>query len=242
MAAQLVLVPWSKYRQWVVTEVEGAPNIVIEDAIRRAVIEFCEYTTYWRFDLSNQPIFAGKHTYELGPRIPKCARIVTPIHVSTNNQPLRIITPEELDILWPKFGGKWPIDRLDSVGATPWRDFIEDDQHFYFMVDNPETIRIFGIPKVARLADVGLKVKVALKPLPDSTEGPEIVFTDFYQTIVYGALRNLQLTKNKPWSDPTLAATNHALFETGKIEAMGKVTRAFMRHDHRPLRVRGYFR
>ena len=105
---------------------KGCPEPVIENEIRKTVIDFCERSTIWRHALDPITIEVKEPEYELCD-IPTGSRLVTPIYVEDEGNPLVSTTPENLDIVWPRFGGKWPIDRLDTIPAVAWRDFEEDE-------------------------------------------------------------------------------------------------------------------
>lgn len=232
-------VAWATYLPEVHPHVKGCPVDVVENEIRKTAIDFCERSTIWRHTMDPITIEIGKSEYELCD-IPDGSRLVTPIYVEDEGNPLVSTTPENLDIVWPRFGGKWPIDRLDTIPAVAWRDFEEQDSHFYYMKDKTDLLRIMGIPTAQKLG--GLTVTAALKPLPDSTGMPDFIYFDWFQIIAAGALGRLMAMPEEQWTNDSKAVYNLSKYEDGVYDAEGRISRAYTRHHARPLRSRTFFR
>lgn len=232
-------ITWSRYLPEVLPHVKGCPQEVVENEIRKVVIDFCERSTIWRHAMDPITIEPTISEYELCD-IPETSRLHTPVYVEDEGDPLRSVTPDEMDILWPRFGGKWPIDRLDTIPATPWRDFEDDIAHFYYQKDRPDLLRLIGIPTKQKVD--GLTITAALKPLPDATGAPDFIYFDWFQVIAAGALGKLMAMPDEKWTNDSKAVYQLVKYDQGVDDAEGRITRAYTKHQARPLRTRTFFR
>lgn len=160
--------------------VPGCPEEVILDAIRDACIRFCTDTWIIREDL--QPFLADsdEDTYELSTI--SGDGIVGIISFLYDERELTKRTEEELDV-------------IDSGWRTA-------DAGTPTMVTSPDDA---GSVRLNRKAEVGttseMKVRVATKPQSDADEVADVLLSEWFRAIKYGALEQLFEIPKKGWSD-----------------------------------------
>lgn len=166
----------------VLINVLGCMEDVALGAIGSAAIRFCEDSLIWQEDNPAADISINVDTYSILPAAIPDSRVVVPIYVSYNGNPVEPVTRAELDRSFPG-----------------WRNAEPGTPYCYF-VETPGTIRFNVRPNEDITA--GLFTRVALKPTQDATAVGDIVYDDWRDAIESGALAMLFGMKDKPWSDP----------------------------------------
>ena len=165
----------------------GVPDVVAEQYIRQAAIDFCERTRLWRFE----------DTYSVTAA--DCEAIATPadsvLHdievVLFNGQELRPMTTSDLDRLSPGWR-----DGSASTGLP-----------MYFTQIEQNTIKI--VPPM----DGELYLCLRLKPSQDATTLPDFIAQEYRQAIGWGALGSLLMTPNQSYTAPDMAQFYATKFE-----------------------------
>ena len=204
------------YNSWyneVLPEVPGcALPAIAENAIRNAAIEFCERS---HFHIYNHPAInavAATATYAFVP--PANTLVVKVLQAFYNKKEIFPMTPDELDSMYT---------------TTDWRD--RTGTPFYFTQDDELNIRLVPYPNASLTG--ALKLRVSLKPTRASTTIEARIYEEYLEAIKAGALFRLKSQTSKPYSDPTGAANNLALFNMGIDNARDRASRGFGRAHRR---------
>lgn len=187
MAALSVLHPL------VAPEVMGCPSIVIESAVLRAAIEFCEKSTAWREPLDPITLQDGVAEYALP--IPADARLVV-IREREARLNGQILTP----IMNPA------MLRSTSAGVPS-----------HYAQRGHDAVILHPTP--ASADGMTLTIFAVLAPKLSATTLPDILADRYYEAISEGAKGILKRMPNQPWSDAARAADHYRLFQTKTAEA-----------------------
>ena len=168
---------------------------VVEHAIKRAAIEFCELSRVWRHVPDPQSIIAGESFYDI--EAPMGADVVGVLSVKADGVLLQAQTITQLDQLVPGWR---------SPGRVQ-----------YFAQLDTEQIMLAPAPDTA--AENGLDMVLALRPSASSTTIPKWMMARYGQAIAHGALSRLYLMTGKPWADGSLGTLMRDRFMTGVAAA-----------------------
>lgn len=170
------------------TEARGAPEFMIERAVRESVIEFCVKTDAYRLEPEAIQIIAGIDEYDL--TTPAGTELNHIIEIYRNRQTLRPVSYSRL--LEVKGDG--------TQTGTP---------QYYSQRDNT----LFYVAPVPADAET-LSVLYSVKPTSTSTSIPDSIGKEYREAIVHGAIYRLQMMSGQPWSDMGGAQSNKSLFDT----------------------------
>ena len=163
---------------------------VTENAIKRAVIEFCRESWIWRFLPDPQNVRSGLLEYDLEP--PSCADIAAVIDVEYNKVPL---TPKSLVWLNKEIPG--------------WRTTRAAVKH-YTQIDTEQLILA---PLPADNITNGLAMTLALQPSQSAACFPKWIANQYIYPIAEGAVAKLMLMPGKPWTDLATGQDHRIRFE-----------------------------
>ena len=169
---------------------------VTEQAIKRAVIEFCRESWIWQFFPDPQNVRARVLEYDIEP--PQGADVAAVIDVEYNKVPL---TPKSVVWLNKELPG--------------WRTTTAAVKH-YTQVD---TEQIILAPLPADNINGGLVMTLALQPSQTATGFPKWIWNQFVYPITEGAIAKLMLMPNKPWTDLANGQDRRMRFEQGFNDA-----------------------
>lgn len=184
-------------------EVPGVDEILLENEVRHAVIDF--YTDSW-------------------VKTSGIATTVASINTSFN---------DSIDIDVTSYGLQpVGIDSL-FIDSTPWRvEFHEFDDHYtYFqeMLDQSgyaKKVFFFPDTTVVRLAPFessesgkNLYVRIAWKPLYSFSVIDDVIFNDWVKTISARAKETLMAMPSKKWSNPSLSLYYGKKYREGCVDA-----------------------
>jgi hypothetical protein len=179
-------------RPEVMPHAPGCPLAMIDDAILKAVIEFCNRSRAYRFMPADIDAVADTADYAVSD-LPEGTVIAWLLSATLDDDPLDL--PD---------AGSVPLEYATETG-TPTMAIIASETEI-------------GLRKVPD-ADATLKVRLALRPSLDAGTYPD-EFHNLYQTkIAAGALAKLWAQPGKPWSQPGLVEDARSQFESGIYEA-----------------------
>jgi hypothetical protein len=163
---------------------------VTEQAIKRAVIEFCRESWIWRFLPDPQSVRSGLLEYDLEP--PTGADIAAVIDVEYNKVPL---TPKSVE---------WLNKEIPGWRAT------KAAVKYYTQID---TEQVLLAPLPADTVTNGLVMTVALQPSQTATGFPKWIANQYIYPIAEGAMAKLMLMPAKPWTDLANGQDHRTRFE-----------------------------
>lgn len=175
----------------IMPHVNGCPTIMIDDAILKTVIDFCNRSRAYRFVPDDIETVSGVAGYE--PDLPTSTAITWLISASLNDVPLGI----------SDVGSAKMVD--SGSGITKTAVLISDTE--IELVDTP-------------LSSETLKLNIALRPTLSAKHYPDHIHAIYQEHIAAGVLAKLCGQPNKPWSASTdfvVDARNR--YESGIIDA-----------------------
>lgn len=173
---------------------------VTENAIKRAVIEFCEKSWIWQHLPDALDVTAGEATVDLEP-LPG-SDIAAVMAASLSGLPL---DPKSLDWL--------------NANEPRWR--TERGTPRYFTQVDTEQLILARVPD-ASVTD-GLTLTVALQPSHNATGFPKWIFNQHVYALADGAMAKLMLMPAKPWTDVVNGQDRRAKFEAAIANARAAV-------------------
>lgn len=187
----------------VLVSVDQCPKSAALLAIRHACIRFCESTHIDVRDLADITIVPGTAVYDIAPPTGFDVASAISLRYPSNPEPLTPITMQQLDAIpaWEQ-----------AVGAPRYSVFL-----------SPTTVRVWPTPAVGVAVPDPMVCVAAVKPTRAGAQVEEVVYRDYYETIVAGALARLQMMAGKPWTNPQLAAVASQMFMRGISEAKARV-------------------
>ena len=209
---------WTAFYPYVLPEVTGVPEPLLQHFIRLAAIHFFEEAQVWTVDVTPINLVALTGTYNL----------VAPAQTITA-VPLLTEVPDVAMAKWAWVNGVqiFPASQ-EELGALSeyWADKTSSFVSNYTQ-HTQDTITLFPIPDFASTA--GLKVKVAVRPSLTSTGVPDWLGSKYVQEISCGAKSDLMGMIGKPWSNPDGEAKYGSLYEKMLTKATVEGNRSFTR-------------
>lgn len=182
----------------ILPEVPGAAEMVVLNAVRNAVIEFCEKSLVVQRDHDPVTLIEGKVDYDLEP--PGGYLVVKVMKAWLENNPLDPLAP---DLVREAGVYNRLFSSYQKANSTP-RAYLQKDER---------TITVWSPPE--KKYPNGLTMRVALKPTRASTEVEDVVFEDYAEVIASGALSRLMMSAGKPYTNIEMAAVHKSLFQQG---------------------------
>lgn len=188
---------WENFFTLVQPHVSGCPEVVIENHLRQASVDFCERSEVWRRRLETDYTIQGVSDYELS--VP-------------NNALLENITSLFIDGL--------PARRVSDFNIENYPDTAEGRPQYFSMHEDAE-VRLYPTPD----ARYSLKTDCVLKPGLEATGVEDFIFRTHRQCIAYGALGTLMIIPGKEWTNPELATYYSLKFNKSCDDAKGRDNR-----------------
>lgn len=176
----------NQFARYVRTEANGCPEIVIQNAILQAGIDFCKRTT------------VVKETFFLETEESVSSYDLTGL-IEENTLPYEILSVKRDGIkLAPSNDYEFARDRLDTETGTP---------NYYYL--DGKSIVLGLIP------DSVESLRVILKTIPSESAAtlPDMLADYYMREIGAGALSILMMQKDKPWTDYALAKEKRQVFD-----------------------------
>ena len=191
--------------------VQECPEIVAINAIRNAVIEFCDKSLWLLYEHDPIPLIAYQGVYELDlPDDTMSARI---LDAWINNLPMAPRGEDDLKRIYP----------------FSWRE-MEGRPQFYTQIDPGE---VYFVPKPIVSQPDAVKLIVALKPTRNSVGCDDSIYERWAEKIGYGARSRINEIPGQTFTDPALAVANRAKFNVAIGEAKVERNRGLTRTDQR---------
>jgi len=184
---------------------------VAENAIRQAVIEFCERTRFWQEDLDAVPVIAKEGIYEIDTD-----RGVKFVDVMMGYYDDRLLIPKSAEELSNLFR------------RSDWRTLVADP--YYVTRINPTEVQL--VPRPA-FRGSRLKIRAALAPTRDSTTVADAVYEEYLEVVAAGARARLYNTPKQPYFDRAVGQEYERRFRAGINEARIRVNKSLTRTSGR---------
>lgn len=199
--------PWSNFYDLVMPGLPGCPFVMVDNALRQSAMVFCEQSLAWRFNHPDIPVIAGTAEYAFLPPADAAVHCVT--HAVLNGEEIETHTGESGIAIW-----NWR-----NQSGTP-----------LYVLGGATAVTLVPIPDTAGI----LTMVVALKPSASSTGIDDTLFNEFRESIIHGALAQLMLSPEKPYTNAQLATHHQRQFGISTAAAGMRVARSYTRA---PLRT-----
>lgn len=206
--------------------VPGCPQRTLLNAIRDSAIRTCERTLAWRYLPATFNLLPGVHEYLYTK--PANADVHALFEAVMNNEPLERLTLDDAIIRYPQwadlYSGEDPSVVWSLTPPNVFNNFEYNEELFngnstYVL---PEAIVADGgeprfitqitpdkyivLPLPDNNKTYTMRMFLALKPKRTATGMEEVIFNDLEDAIMHGALQDLLILPNVPWSDRDLAS------------------------------------
>ncbi|MBB3010627.1 phage adaptor protein [Cupriavidus alkaliphilus] len=198
----------------VLPELPGVGEALATNAIRNAIIEFCQGSWAWRYFMDPLPILAGLSACELDP--PPGAEVAQVLVAKVDGVPLTATNEKDLTAAMPR-----------------WQ--TETGRPMYFLTDDPAQIILAPVPDTKIMG--GLVVTVALQPTRGSTGFPTWIWSRYFDGLAAGAKARLMAMPGKPWTNLQQALLYRAQFQSAMASAKVESQKSLSRG---PLRTTSY--
>ncbi|MEN6540823.1 MAG: hypothetical protein ABFC67_14545 [Mizugakiibacter sp.] len=188
--------------------VQGCPTIVVDQAITRAAIEFCQKTGVWRYD--HVPVAAVEATtaYSFAP--PDGAKVERVLAAWLDGVPLTV------------------KNATDLLGVDDWKTATGTPTHLVVLNDTQFRLYPLGAGSV--------DLTVTLKPSRAATTIDDAIFEAHVDAIADGAIGKLAALPGKPWSSADLVTYHTGEFDKAIDDAtIREFQHAPMRTANPPL-------
>lgn len=199
---------WDSYLPDVLLEAPGCPTTIAVNAIRSAAISLCQERNVWQEELARISLVADNANAVIA--VPVDSEIATILDVQFypvgTTSGVTVAGPADektLNALRPGWKDEADTGTINSAQACAYV--------------TPLVLRI--IPKPVANQANAIAITAALRPTRASTSGPDLLYTDYLETITTGALAKLLAMAGKPWTDLTIADDKRNLFKAAKSQA-----------------------
>lgn len=200
-------IPYTELLDEVLPSLAADPSDpVTENAIKRAVIEFCAGSWIWRHFPDPIDVVAGEAYYQL--ESPSGADITVVVDAQHDRAPIHARSTSWLDAEIPG-----------------WRT-IRKTPKYYTQIDTEEII-LAAVPESSITG--GLTLTLALQPSQTAAGFPKWIFNQYLYDLANGAIAKLMLMPGKPWTDLQNGADRRARFDGAIANARASAASALGR-------------
>lgn len=218
----------------VAPHVAGASEPLVVNAIRNAVIEFCERS--WAYQVLLGPItitpFVQEYVFAAGtngqPALTTTAAIMWALY---NRRQLGAVAKADLNIDTYNWQSPTPGSVITTTqaqtGTAPTRYYSDQESALIGLTPIPNAIASQG----------GFYVQVALTPSRASADFPTWIYENYLEELAHGALYKLFAMPKKAWTNANLAGTYKKMFLEDCADARVDSARSYTRA---PIRTRNF--
>lgn len=172
------------------------PDPLVENVIKRSVIEFCSDSLIWKHLPDPLDVEAGESGYII--EVPSGSEVATVMSVAFDGDKIEPRSTEWLD--------------TELIG---WRADLATPKYFTQVESN----QIILAPVPDSNITGGLVLTIALRPQINSIGFPKWIANKYLYQIADGAASKLMLMSGKAWSDPANGAYRKSQFDSAIAEA-----------------------
>jgi len=184
---------WSDFLPYIKPHLINCPNRVIEEIVKRIVIDFCELTYAYQKDADPITLESGVNEYSLS---------YTPSNFTT-------LSIHEVRYGDDTFVTPMMEDELRQWKGDEWETYSGNTPQYYFLTyDN--NLKIY--PKPTSNTTESLYVIAIVAPTLDSTSIDDFFFDLYRPGIVEGVLYELKRMPKKDWTDLSMAGIHYDFY------------------------------
>ncbi len=178
---------YSDITSYIRPQVSGAPNVMIERAIRDTAIDFCRRTDVYVAEPEFISIVANVNEYAV--TIPAGTELNHILDIFNDKTALK---PVSFSVLLQNLG--------DETETGSPKMYAQRDNQEFFLAPIPS-------------ATDSLRVLFSLKPTSTSSSIPDTIGKEYREALTLGTLYRLQMMSGYPFSNPSAAVANLGLYE-----------------------------
>lgn len=182
----------SDFSRFVIPEVIGCSDPLMEQALIQVAYEFCDKSGAWDELQEPQPLISGVPDYEID--VPQGAIALRVVHASIDG---RMLHPE-------------PLANVQHLSAT------QSDPRFFNSAIERGAVRLFPTPG---RSGQKLELMVAFAPSMTANSLPDFLMQRHADAIASGTKARLMLVPGQSWSNPQLGAYYSDRFQQGIVDA-----------------------
>lgn len=202
---------WNAWYPYIMPEVPGAPEPLMDHYIRQCAISFFEESQTWVVDATAVDLVASTGTYTLA----------APASITTG--------ADVAQIKWAWVNGTqiFPASQ-EELGQlmTYWAD-VEAGAVSNYTQLTQDTVTLYPIPNFDLVS--GLQMKLAVRPSLTSTGVPDWLGQKYVTEIAAGAKSDMMGMVGQPWSNPEGEAKYGAAYAKALTKATVEGNRSFTR-------------
>lgn len=204
----------SDFYPYILPEVQGAPELVVDTQLKSAIIEFCEKSLIIQRDHDPVSVVKGISDYDFEPPITGHL-VVKIVKAFCKGYELHPISPDSVDN--PTIYNRLALDDKTILSGAPRNIFQKDER----------TFTLYPIPDETKANS--LTMRIALKPNRSVETVEDVLYEDYAEHIASGCLARLMLSPNKTYTNPQLSVVHNNLFKQGINKAKQLSSRGFVR-------------
>jgi hypothetical protein len=201
---------WADFLDDLMPELPGADVPIVEAALVRAAIEFCDKARVYRGDHPAIDAVAEQGTYSWEPT-EENVEVCHIFHVWYAGEQL---TPRS---------GEYLADTYDY-----WPEETGTPAHYHV----ERTDALIVVPAPAEALEDAIVAKVALRPTLDATGIPDDLFAEYRGAIAAGAMSRLMRMQKKPWTNYEMANAYGQAFRSAIEDASHRMQAGHVRSAH----------
>lgn len=191
---------WADFHPYVLPDVPGCPEPLLDQALRETAREFCTRTkvwTEWRDPFSasgNQRVF--EFDADAG------SEVVAAVSASVNGEPYSVFGSHKLPAGWQD----------EANGCVKDHTLIHINSKEFVLYPKPN-------------AGESIVIELALRPTMTATGVGDVVFEEFTESIAWGTKYRLWTKPGRPWTNPQSAVQAKVEYESGVHAAANQAWR-----------------
>ena len=180
---------WELFHPFVVPDVMGCPNPLVDHALRQAAREFCQRSSVWRewADSFTATGLLQRFDFDL----PGQAELVAATRATVAGKGIQVLGSHFLPADWQLTDTTFTSDALIHISMTEYM--------------------LYPMPSAGEV----VSIEMALKPSLTASGVGDDVYNKWAEVVSKGALYRLLSSPGKPYTDLQAAALSKSVFESG---------------------------
>jgi hypothetical protein len=209
--------PLSAFRSRIAPRVPTALDFVIDDAVLDAAIDFCEQTLVVKGTLDQFNTEAGVREYDIDASGSQ-QNVCKVMRVWVQQREIEPLAEDDVSA----------FAYVDGITGATTPSSIPSA----FTEVSPSVVALMPVPDAA----YPVTIRAAMKPKRSATQIEDVLYENWAEEIVHGALFRLFSMAGMPWQSDGMATTHLALYKVGINKALLEATRGRTRAE-RVVRV-----
>ena len=183
---------------YILPEVLGCPDPMINQALVLSAIDFCRETSAWSEILDPILLVDGQQDYVIAPPADAYTSAIRDVWLGSVK--LEAKTMQALQLTLPN-----------------WTTATSTQPSYYNSAMTRGSIRLYPIPM--NTVDLSIVVRAAYTPLASATTFPDFLGQEHLDILASGAKSRLMAMPGASWSNPAMAAFYKTEFDNGVIRS-----------------------